>query len=486
MVSCFLCSLLYLKFHKSNPNNNSFHSILYLFLDGYIDYTTTSIDQDYDHLVVGGVNKTHIYIQNIDGYWEERLMLNNWYRQYQVSERNILAATYNETTNEDEVYYFNIENCANTPTQVPSSSAAPSSSSHPTQTSTIEGTEGATHTPPNPFRTYSPTNSIYRYFCSNVSIASNTSIPQSLPSETCYWVDLVVAFDNEPVFSVWDIQKVNYVGDNEVLKIYRGTSDDILQIRKDSICLTAGVYQFTMHDEKPTGGGLSYPGYYSVSSGGDIITQGREFFDQCNATATFSLPLTAAPSMMPSDTLSPTVSPSFAPSVSPSESPTISPAVTSNPSMLPTISSQPTITCYWIEIMVVLDDYPQETSWQIQKIINSGDNIVLLTTFNGTSGEENKLRNESMCLEGEQTYRLAVYDEFGDGFIAPGHYNMTSNGVLIVQGGEFGLAQMTTFSIPFVPGTAISDTITKEPTTSAQTLMPTTPFPTESPPTTSK
>jgi hypothetical protein len=99
--------------------------------------SSSSISHDKDLLVVGGVSKTHIYVEGNNGSWEEQLTLDNWFRQYRVSGRNILASIYNETTNEDEVYYFNIEECARTPTQVPSSSTAPSSSAAPTPSSTM-------------------------------------------------------------------------------------------------------------------------------------------------------------------------------------------------------------------------------------------------------------------------------------------------------------------------------------------------------------
>ena len=438
--------------------------------------SSSSISHDKDLLVVGGVNKTFIYIEGNNGSWEEELTLDNWFRQYRVSGRNILATIYNETTNEDEVYYFNIEECASTPTQFPSLSTAPSSSVAPTPSTTMQSSGWYLGSGPlSMIETHSPTFYLTQYNCSSLTLATTTSIPQLLvspPSETCYWVDIEVAFDNEPKFSVWDIQKVNSVGDNDVLKIYRGTPDDVLQIKKESICLSAGVYQFTMHDEKPKGGGFSYPGYYKVSSSGDIITQGRDFSDQCNATTTFSLPLTAAPSMMPSKTTYPTFSPSSTPSALPSVSPTVSPTVTAHPSILPTLSISPTETCYWIDVVVVFDDYPLETSWQIQKIISPGDNIVL-KTFNGTSSEANKLHKESICLEGEQTYQFTIYDDYVDGIIAPGHYNVTSNGGLVVQGGNFGQGEITSFSVPFVPGTAISTIITTYPPDM-------TPFPTES------
>lgn len=94
---------------------------------GYSNDCVSSTSIDKDLLVVGGVNKTHIYVQGNDGSWEEQLTLDNWYQEYRVSGRNVLATVYNETTSKDEVYYFNIEECASTPTQVPSSSIAPSS-----------------------------------------------------------------------------------------------------------------------------------------------------------------------------------------------------------------------------------------------------------------------------------------------------------------------------------------------------------------------
>ena len=437
-------------------------------------------------MAVGGINQTHIYVLDNNGSWEEQLALNNWYRQLQVSNRNILAATYNETTNEDEVYYFDIENCANTPTQMPSLSTFPSSSIHPTQGSTTQGTTGGTTMNWISPRSLAPTYGIYRYFCSNVSISQTASIPQLPdPNETCYSVDIAIAFDDKPKDSVWDIKRVDPIGSNEVLKVSRGTSDDAFKLRKESVCLTAGVYQFTMHDEKPTGGGLSYPGYYNVSSRGDPIVKGREFF-MCNSTTTFALPLTATPSMMPSETASPTYSPSYVPSEPPSTSPTISPTVTLQPSPSPSVSFSPTKTCYWIDIVVVFDWNPSGTSWQLQKMNDSGD-YILLKAFTGTSDDRYKARNESTCLEGEQTYRFTINDSVGTGIYAPGHYNITSDGNLIVQGGEFGLGEITSFSVPYVPGSATLTNVTQEPTTPSPTYppptttsQPITPFPTES------
>ena len=445
--------------------------------------SSTSISHDKDLLVVGGVNKTHIYVQDNNGSWEEKLVLDKQFRQYRVSGRNILATTYNETTNKDEVYYFNIEECVSTPTQVPSSSIAPSSTTYPTQVPSISATYGHTSDVNGFWKTEPPTYIVYRDSCSPIPLVSGTRTPQSSispPSETCYWVDIVIAFDNEPIFSAWDIQRVNYVGDNDVLKIYQGTSDEILKMRKDTICLSAGVYQFTMHDLKPSRGGLSYPGYYNVTTSGDIIAQGREFPGQCNATTTFSLPLTAAPSMMPSETLSPTFRPSFIPSALPSGSPTISPTVTARPSMLPTVSSSPTETCYWIDIVVGFTCAPEYISWEVQQINDADDNVVL-KKMNGTSDDDSKIQKQSICVE-EGMYQFTIYD-FADGSTVPVYYNVSYGDLVVQEGSVFGQAHTTTFSIPFISGSATSNTITREPTTPPTTLAPTetwTPYPTHS------
>ena len=171
--------------------------------------------------------------------------------------------------------------------------------------------------------------------------------------------------------------------------------------------------------------GSTIPVYYNVSYG-DLVVQEGSAFGQAHIT-TFSIPFIPGSATSSTITREPTTPPVWTPF--PTSTSSLAPTATIQPSPSPTVSPLPTITCYWVDIVVVFDAFPLETSWQIEKIINSGDNKVL-KTFNGTSGEENELRNESMCLEGEQTYQFAIYDDYGDGIIAPGHYNVTSNGSL--------------------------------------------------------
>ena len=65
----------------------------------------------------------------------------------------------------------------------------------------------------------------------------------------------------------------------------------------------------------------------------------------------------------------------------------------------------------------------------------------------------------NLCVSRESKHTNLQSDDYGDGIIAPGHYNVTSKGNLLVQGGEFGGTQITTFSTNGKP--AESNTITQ-------------------------
>jgi len=177
------------------------------------------------------------------------------------------------------------------------------------------------------------------------------------------------------------------------VKAYSGTDDDANTLRKESMCLEEGQYEFTIYDSYGDGlliddvyyDNIYVPAHYNVTSYGELIVEGAEF-DHSEATS-FSLPLPSAPSATPSISFNPSMSPSssahpsesFAPSMSqspstspstsPSQLPSIStspsahPSESSAPSMLPSAppsthpsaSFSPTETCYWIDVSVVFD-----------------------------------------------------------------------------------------------------------------------------------
>ena len=127
---------------------------------------------------------------------------------------------------------------------------------------------------------------------------------------------------------------------------------------------------------------------------------------------------------------------SLAPIASPSSSP-------------PSASFSPTETCYdRIEIAIIYDFRPQDTSWFLERMNNVTDDATEIKSHRGAIGDTS--HTQSICLsEGE--YEFAIRDSFGWFW---GYYNVTaSNGDLIAQGpgGEFQSEERTMFSIPFVP-----------------------------------
>ena len=138
--------------------------------------------------------------------------------------------------------------------------------------------------------------------------------------------------------------------------------------------------------------------------------------------------------------------------------PTLSPAPTSTqaPSMSPSASTSPTETCFWIDITIEYDDDPHETSFELwRRESGSGSNTmeeVLIYKNEGNHGDS--VYKKSKCLQ-EGEYEFTIKDKAGDGICCGvmqgnGHYNVTTNGILIAEGGEFNRKETSLFMIPFV------------------------------------
>ena len=245
-----------------------------------------SIFHDGDLLVTRGDNRTDVYVKRQDdGYWEWALALGRPYRGYHASGRRLLATAYNTSTEEDEIYYFDVEDCEPSPTHMPSLSQAPTSSTYPSPVPTVTGTFGYTPTAGGVWMTMIPTEGVYRCEDPWLDVPPSTSkSPLSSPTETCYWIDITIAFDDEPSLISWDVQRVKNSGDNKVLMVSKGGADDAYQLRDESICVEEGLYQFTIYGK----GGIRYPGYYNVTSYGDLIARGGKF--DCSENVTFPIP----------------------------------------------------------------------------------------------------------------------------------------------------------------------------------------------------
>ena len=121
-------------------------------------------------------------------------------------------------------------------------------------------------------------------------------------------------------------------------------------------------------------------------------------------------------------------------------------------SSMPSTSSSPTGTCYWVTVTVVYDEYPDETSWEIVSIGSNGTEVVVKSYYE--VHERFTSHAEDVCLP-EEEYDFIILDSYRNGLCCgdgEGNYNVTTgDGEIIAQGGKFADEDRTRFSIPFTP-----------------------------------
>ena len=121
----------------------------------------------------------------------------------------------------------------------------------------------------------------------------------------------------------------------------------------------------------------------------------------------------------------------------------------------PTSSQSPSIYCENVEINILTDRYPEETSWTLSQIISNNNELITEIVLEGNPSEkENRYSNE-ICLDyGE--YNFTIYDTYGDGLLRitggggyniDGYYNILLYGNVIAHGGDFGYNETTSFSV---------------------------------------
>ena len=93
---------------------------------------------------------------------------------------------------------------------------------------------------------------------------------------------------------------------------------------------------------------------------------------------------------------------------------------------------------YCIEISVVYNDSPSNTSWELQRVVDDdGGGNELVKSLQASRDDTSHA--ESICLQ-EGEYKFTIFDsvlgiccKYGEG-----HYNVTSsNGAVIAEGGDF-------------------------------------------------
>ncbi|MCB0560802.1 MAG: T9SS type A sorting domain-containing protein [Phaeodactylibacter sp.] len=110
-----------------------------------------------------------------------------------------------------------------------------------------------------------------------------------------------------------------------------------------------------------------------------------------------------------------------------------------------------------VTLTVTLDNYPEETSWEIR---DAGNNVV---ASGGTYGSQPDGATviENACLT-DGCYDFIIYDAYGDGICCSygnGSYALTSdaNGSTLASGGSFGSSETTNFCFGGGPTPTCSD-----------------------------
>ncbi len=161
-------------------------------------------------------------------------------------------------------------------------------------------------------------------------------------------------------------------------------------------------------------------------------------------------------------------------SITPSSS--ITPSASPSFSTFP--SASPTEVCFWIEISIMYDAFPEQTSWELSREVNNTWNLYKEgDSANGAVELVSLLPYaalsffDSLCLQGGK-YKFEIIDTGLDGICCRnggwGYYNVTtSNGGVIAEGGKFGGSESATFTIPFVTAPSSMPSMSRSPSSSS-------------------
>lgn len=299
------------------------------------------------------------------------------------------------------------------------------------------------------------------------------------PETNCLVVN--VTLDKYPSDTSWSIEdsEGNLVANSSLYDDSMATTTQV-----EEVCdLSDGTYTFAIFDVYEDGICCDWSeGSYTLSTeDGLTIASGGEFgasemtpfsipFASDDSTVTKPPPTnlptpppTKQPSLNPTTTR-PTPTPSDAPSTSepttvpstsestsvPTDNSTIVP-ITSKPTEKPTLvpaTQAPVQPCIAIEVSVTLDNYPQDTSWNI--VDSTGEVVAKSPTYDESMAGSTEI--ESLCLLAD-SYSFDIYDDYEDGICCEwgnGSYTLTSaDGEVLVTGGEWvGPSETKTFQLP--------------------------------------
>ncbi|MTI21304.1 hypothetical protein E1176_09765, partial [Fulvivirga sp. RKSG066] len=97
-----------------------------------------------------------------------------------------------------------------------------------------------------------------------------------------------------------------------------------------------------------------------------------------------------------------------------------------------------------MELTIVLDNYPEETSWEIKQ----GSSVLVSGGTYGSSPDGSTVIENFTLAKG--CYDFVIYDAYGDGICCSygnGSYQLTADGSTVASGGSFGASETTNFCL---------------------------------------
>mmetsp|Transcript_55193 Transcript_55193/g.117327 ORF Transcript_55193/g.117327 Transcript_55193/m.117327 type:complete len:343 (+) Transcript_55193:1446-2474(+) len=194
---------------------------------------------------------------------------------------------------------------------------------------------------------------------------------------------------------------------------------------KQRACLPDGDFVFTINVQDS----LMLPSFYALYvEGVPFVLSGEGTNFGNSASHSFTLPLVQMPSLAPTKSLSPSSS--------------------TVPTRAPSQSFSPSETCSWLIVQVEFDWLLWPISWEIRRILASGDAAVV---GEGKDGGAQGAYADSVCLiDGQYEFTISS-DWTGRGAVFPGRYSLALllTGDLIVHGESIREEQRTPFQLPF-------------------------------------
>jgi hypothetical protein len=128
----------------------------------------------------------------------------------------------------------------------------------------------------------------------------------------------------------------------------------------------------------------------------------------------------------------PTNAPTVGPTNTPTAVPTVAPGICSGGDFL-------------FELSLTLDNFPDETSWQLADICGG----ILLSGGSYTS--QGATIDEQLCVASNLKLQFDIFDSFGDGICCgggAGSYTVSYDGNIVRTGGDFAAVETTYFGTP--------------------------------------